>query len=122
VSEPIRILLADMPRTLEELVSEAVSTQPDMEVVGTVSDGESLLAATRRARAQLVVVAASEDAVEQRYRRVVLQQPNVRVLALSEDGRETTLYEVRPHRVALGELSPGQLADAIRAALRRDSA
>jgi len=117
VSEPIRILLADLPRTVEEIISQSVSTQPDMEVVGTVDPGESVVTAARRTRAQLVVVGDRDEEAEERLERLVLREPDVRFLALSADARRATVYEVRPHRVPLGELSPGQLPDAVRSAV-----
>jgi hypothetical protein len=36
-----------------------------------------------------------------------------------EAGRRTVLYELRPHRTELGELSPQELVAAVRAAAGR---
>jgi hypothetical protein len=38
----------------------------------------------------------------------------VRALEVGSDGRESVLYELRPHRVSLGEISPGALVRTIR--------
>lgn len=48
---------------------------------------------------------------------MLLNAPRSRVLALSSDARQAFLYELRPHRTALGELSRDRLLDAVRAAL-----
>jgi len=40
------------------------------------------------------------------------------VLVVSADGRETALFELRPQRTPLGEVSPQTIVDAIRGACR----
>jgi hypothetical protein len=45
---------------------------------------------------------------------MLLRSPRSRVLALAADARRAVLYELRPHRTALGELSPGALLAAVR--------
>ncbi len=46
--------------------------------------------------------------------RLMLRHAETRVLALTGGGREGLLYELRPHRIALGEVSPRQLVAEIR--------
>lgn len=60
-----------------------------------------------------VIVTAYDD--QQAAVRMLRDQPSVRVFALAGHGKESLLYELRPHRVALGEVSPGELIDHIRA-------
>jgi DNA-binding NarL/FixJ family response regulator len=103
---------------LKEIVRELVSAQRDMEVVGEEASYESMLPATSRTEAQVVVVGTQGREVEEDCERLALRQPEVGVLALSADGRQTVLFEVRSHRIRFGELSPEQLADAIRGAVR----
>jgi len=115
--ERIRILLIDMPRMLREIVGETVSAQPDMEVVAEHTYHASMLSAAITSRAQAVVVGSDGDEVEGLCERLALQRPDLSVLAVSADGRQTVVHELRPHRVPLGELSPQQLVDAIRDAV-----
>jgi hypothetical protein len=43
----------------------------------------------------------------------------LRLLALDHRGASTCLYELRPHRMALGELSPELIRTAVRRRLGR---
>jgi hypothetical protein len=45
--------------------------------------------------------------------RLLEEGPRVRVLSVGDDGAQTTLYELRPHEVALGELSPKRLVSVM---------
>jgi hypothetical protein len=51
-------------------------------------------------------------------RELMAANPRVKVLAVAGDGRRVFLHELRPQTVALGEVSPAGLIDAIRAAMR----
>jgi DNA-binding NarL/FixJ family response regulator len=99
---------------LREIVSETISAQPDMHVVAEHLEHEGMLSAATRNRARVVIVGSDGAEVEDLCKRVALQRPDVVVLAVSGDGRQTVVHELRPHRVPLGELSPRQLVKAIR--------
>ncbi|MBB2948506.1 hypothetical protein FB565_008289 [Actinoplanes lutulentus] len=45
--------------------------------------------------------------------RLLRRHPGLRVLVVEDDGRTGSLWELRPHRIALGELSPQQLIEAV---------
>lgn len=107
----IRIVLAEMPPVLSEIVVEAIQEQPDMEIVGEPRDGRGLL----RAMAGADVVILSErqgtgvpagpppdDATPTR----------VLMVAIVED--RTLMYELGPRRATLRDVSPHRLVEAIR--------
>ena len=59
-----------------------------------------------------VVVTGSDDPLQTSS---LLQGcAGVCLFALSAEGKETLLYELRPHRIPLGELSPRRLVNEIR--------
>ena len=87
--EPIRIVLADMPRMLRETLEEH-----DADFVITGAD---------------VLRPDDVDALLE-------ARPRMKVLAVVGDGRDAFLYELRPQKVPLGEVSPHTLLEAIRAA------
>ena len=115
----IRILLAEMPRMLREIVESAVSPQPDMQIVGStparvVAPG----AAPPRmvdADADVVIVGLARAEEARAYDPVLFQRPHLRILAITGDGRGAFLYELRPQAVPIGDVSPQGLVDAIRA-------
>jgi DNA-binding NarL/FixJ family response regulator len=111
---PTRIALVDMPRILREIIEQAVADEPDMEIVEIEGSGVPLRQAVATARADFVIAGADYDFGE--VARVLDERPRLRILAVAGDGREAFLYELRPTRTPLGEVSPQTIVDAIRGA------
>jgi DNA-binding NarL/FixJ family response regulator len=109
----IRVLLADMPPMLRDIVTRAVTGEPDVEVSGVLGPRESLQAGLERVRADVLIVGrrrpdlAVAEAVWARW-------PRVKVLMIAEGGRSAVLYVLRPQEMVLGDVSPEGLAAAIR--------
>jgi hypothetical protein len=57
--------------------------------------------------------AAEPAAVPPSLIRLLLDHPQLRILVVEGDGRTGSLWELRPHRIDLGELSPQQLIRAV---------
>ena len=110
--ETSRIVLVEMPRILREIIEQAVADEPDMEIVE--GDAGPLLEAVEASKADFVIAGADYDLGE--VARVLAERPRLRVLAVSGVGREAFLYELRPTRTPLGEVSPRTIVDAIRGA------
>jgi len=100
---------------LTEILADSLAPQPDMELVDdSVADG-SLLGAAQRSHADVVIV-ARDDGEGAGYDDVLYGSSRLKVIEISGQGRSGSLHELRPRRLALGELSPLGLVDAIRAA------
>jgi hypothetical protein len=117
-----RVLLIStgLPKMLGEIVSHALARYADVELVVAAAAAGGLQTAVRDAEADVVVGAESQlpgaDVCA-----LLDGFPRSRVFTLTSDARMAWLCELRPERVALGEVSPERLADAIRmprAALR----
>lgn len=110
-----RILLADLPWLLRDIVTEALEAQGDMEVVGSVAGSESLAQTIEQSRAEVIVIGhdGPEDTAGLLGRR-----PPLAVIAVTGGAKESQYYELRPHRVGLGEISPSELVETIRQASR----
>jgi len=113
--KPIRILLGRMSPLLLDMLHHVVASNTNMTVVGQVGDAD-LLAAVRQTRADVVLVGQKVKDERKRYGPLLLRRPRLKVLAIAHDGRTGSLYELRPRRVHLGELS----ADALYRAMRQD--
>jgi hypothetical protein len=109
--EQIRIVLVDMPRLLRDIVRTA-ATDERLRVVREYERPVDLLEAVERDGARVVVAGAATHGVEG-VGRLLTAHPEVKVLAIGEDGRDTALWELRPHQRRLGELSPAALRAAI---------
>jgi DNA-binding NarL/FixJ family response regulator len=112
--ERTRIVLIDMSPLLREIVRGVLKSQPDLEVVGEHDAVVDVRETVERDDADFVIV-GTDAAAETCMRSVVGAGLGVRALEVRSDGRECVLYELRPHRVPLGEISPATLLSTIRA-------
>jgi DNA-binding NarL/FixJ family response regulator len=107
------VLLA-MPLMLRDIVKTIVSDQPDMEVVGELGLDDDLSNAAVETGADFVITSFEETGLHPSCTRLLDARSRVKVLAIGGDGRQAFLYELRPRRYAVGELSPDVLAAVIR--------
>jgi DNA-binding NarL/FixJ family response regulator len=109
----IRILLAELPQMRREIIAGVLGGQPDMEVVGEVPL-DVLRAAVERERADVVVIGVDRPALTAELMEL---RPRLKVLSVAHEGRDCSLYALRPERADLGEASPQQLVETIRKAV-----
>jgi len=103
---------------LGEIVNRMIADEPDMELVPPGTAGEA--GGHLDLRGVDVLITGRDDpgwAAD-----LLRGHPSFRVLALTRGGKEGLLYELRPHRVALGEVSPRQLVAEIRYCRSRSAA
>ena len=114
------MLLAEMPRMLCDIVKDAVTRQPDMEVVAEIPDCTSLAVVASETHTDVAVVGHELSELSDEDQELLRQCSGVTVLALTKDGRKAYRFELRPERVPLAAdgagVSPQLLVDAIRAA------
>jgi hypothetical protein len=109
-----RVLIFPVPRLLHDILRKLLSDVENVEVVECPAGVGGIAEAAARTNADLVI--ASEQHAEPGAARALLARvPRARALAVSHDGRSAVLYELRPHRRAIGELS----VETVRAAVRR---
>ncbi len=111
---PIRILLAEEAGELDAIVRGALAGQPDLAVIGDVSDEVEVL--LHAEQANVVIVGMSGSAMPAVVERLVDEYPRLGVLALDVDRDRGLLYQLRPQLTEIAELTPGVLAAAIRQA------
>ena len=106
----IRVALRVQPPVLHALLVSLLATDPDVQVV------EDDMAP------DVVVVSQPDSDDEASPVSMLLRSPRSRVLALAADARTAVLYELRPHRTPLGELSRESLLKAVHAGAAREEA
>ena len=102
-----------MAPLLREIVREAIVREPDLELVAE-HDEIDVRAAVELDDPDFIIFgegAAANGSV----RSLVGDGRGLRALEVQSDGRESVLYELRPHRISLGEISSDTLVRAIRA-------
>ena len=98
-----RVLLFAIPPLLRDILDQLLSDVPGVDLVIAATEG-SMSGAAIVGEADVVIAdesVASPDAVCALLER----RPRTRALAVSHDGRTGVLYELRPQRRAIGELS-----------------
>ena len=113
---PITVLARDVPPLVLDLLANAIASEPDMTLESTRAQAATL----RRADAgpDVVIMTAAGDVPVESVRDVLVEWPRAQVLLIALDGHDCVLYEQRVHSTRLGELSPRELVDAIRTAVR----
>jgi DNA-binding NarL/FixJ family response regulator len=97
---------------LSEIVRDSLAAQPDMEIVEGVDDIRRSFQANDCV--DVAIIGASEPNDSSLALELLQLSPSTRVLTIATNGRRATLWELRPYRVPLGEVSPESLIRAIR--------
>ncbi|MET0398111.1 MAG: hypothetical protein ABW277_15025 [Longimicrobiaceae bacterium] len=95
---------------MRDVIREILAAAHDMVLV---DQGEA--APEEPSPIDVLVLSMNDPENEAVPARMLYRAPRSRVLALSSDARHAFLYELRPHRAALGELGRERLLAAVRA-------
>jgi DNA-binding NarL/FixJ family response regulator len=116
--EPIRIVLAELPRMLRDIFHRSLLTEPDVVLVGETSSPADLERLVKQGGVDVVMLGLSESQLSASHFKLFDIDARVRILAIAQHGRNASLYELRPHRMVLGEGSPQELIQVIRKQVR----
>src|SRR3954470_24321482 len=108
---PVRVLLGSLPARLRADLSKAIRSEPDLDVVGVVSQPTTLLLAAGRLRADVVVVAMPDQGLPGIASHLLDQCPQIWVVAVTIDGRQALVSTTRPHTE---QVTVTSLADLVR--------
>ncbi len=108
------ILFFAMPRMLRELVSESLGGDRDVSFAGSYATPDDVERALERLDGSRYVLIGTNGLAERTIKQLVGRHPQAKLLVLTQDGRQTFLYELRPHRKSLGAVSPQKIAAAVR--------
>jgi chemotaxis response regulator CheB len=89
----IRVLVANRPRLIRELVTATISDQPDIEVVGEVQQEMELESVVERHRPDVLIVALERTMqLPTAYQAVLRVYPQMRMIAISTDRNNSMFY------------------------------
>lgn len=90
---PIRVLVANRPRLIRELVMATISDQPDIEIVGEVEKESEITSAVEQCRPDFLIVALDKSKRLPPFCEAILQEhPQIKVIAISPDRNSTVFY------------------------------
>jgi len=93
MEKPIRILVANRPRLMRELILEVLAAQPDFEIVGEVAEESKILESVKRTLPNFVVIAL--DLPDRRPAicdNLLREHPELRVIAVAPDKNFVVYY------------------------------
>jgi hypothetical protein len=112
--DEIRILLLNMRGVLGDVIRAVLRTCGDVTVVGESLDVADVRVLVDRTGAEVVVCHLDDTATAEVTNGMFAPHRRVKVIAVRDDGRRAVLWELRPQRSVLGDLSPALLVDAVR--------
>jgi DNA-binding NarL/FixJ family response regulator len=115
--ERIRVVLAEMPRLLHDVLARALMDQPDMVLVGDLGTSVELLLAAGETQADAVILGLNDTEFPGVASHLLGEYPHLKFVGVSADGRNAYLCELRPWKAELMDVSPQGLLGAIRMAV-----
>ncbi len=120
MGDKLRILIAEDHQTVREGIKLLVDSQPDMEVIGEASNGESALTEAERLKPDLVLMDISMPEVNGLLatKRLRNSSPDVKILTLTrhtDDGYIKQVIAAGANGYVLKQSAPTELVTAIRA-------
>jgi DNA-binding NarL/FixJ family response regulator len=116
--ELIRIVFAELPGMLRDIIQASLVDQPDILLVGEVLSLEELEPLVKGGKVDVVLLGVAASDLPASYYRLFDADAHVRILAIADQGKNISLYELSPQRIVLREGSVQDLLDAIRASSR----
>ncbi len=106
----IRVLVANKPRLMQELVLATISDQPDIEIVGQVQNEEDIENAIKQTRPDFLIVALEKsDRLPRPCRTVLENHPQMKIIAIAPNRNSTIFYwtslNIRSNRIESSEES-----------------
>jgi AmiR/NasT family two-component response regulator len=89
----VRVLVANRPRLIRELVMATISDQPDIEIVGEVADEDHLIEVVEQVQPDVLILAMDEP--EKRVGQcgfLLGRFPQMKILALAPEQNRGTYY------------------------------
>jgi DNA-binding NarL/FixJ family response regulator len=116
VKEPVRVLLLAMPQLLRGILEHAIQLQSDFELLKDTRRTLQML--TEQMVPPDVVIlglSAAEDATL--VPALFARWPTAKVLTVTQAGDDAAVYELKPRRRALGQMSPAEIVESLRDAV-----
>jgi DNA-binding NarL/FixJ family response regulator len=99
---------------LRDLIHAMLAREPDVQVVGELSQDDASLRVVTGADADVVIAGLRDSDIPDVCEQLLGSRPATRIICLSSDGRQGYECQTGPHLVALGEVSPAMLLDLLR--------
>ena len=90
---PIRVLVANRPRLIRELVMATIADQPDIEIVGEIQQETELEHAVEETHPDFLIVALEKsNSLPEICKSILRNHPQMRVIAIASDRNSSMFY------------------------------
>lgn len=107
---------------LREILVAALAGEPNVEIVGSAGSLAELKRMVGRRDVDIVILGLADTELPSPHYELFDADARVRILALAAQGRTALLYELRPCRAVLGQGSPQEMMQTLRAQVRNGHA
>jgi DNA-binding NarL/FixJ family response regulator len=114
----VRVVVGKFPLLLGEIILAALTHEEGVRVVGEADNEDVLVDLATREQPDVVVLGSVSADAQTIGHRLLDCCPFVKVVALTSNGRTTFLFELRPQKIELGELSPSELGRVVTRLMR----
>jgi DNA-binding NarL/FixJ family response regulator len=89
----IRVLVANRPRLIRELLMATISDQPDIEIVGEIPEEADIVGAVRESQPDFVIIALDKSKRLPAFCISILQDyPQIKIIAISPNANNFMCY------------------------------
>lgn len=100
MTSPVRVLVANQPRLMRELVMATIADQPDIEIVGEVEDESKIATAVEKSRPDFLIIALGKSRQLPAVCEPILKNyPFVKVLAVPSSRNNFVMFYWTSSRV-----------------------
>ena len=108
--KPIRVLVANYPRLMRDLILSTICEQPDIEIVGEIREESEIERGVEQTRPDFLIVdLKDDDQVTASCRQILDKHPKLKIVAIPLERNTTVCYwavlEVRSKKIEASENS-----------------
>ena len=95
----VRVLLANRPRLMRDLVFATISDQPDIEIVGEIENETEIETAVSQTVPDFLIVALEKrsNLLPDPCNAILQNHPNLRIIAIASDRNSSVFYWTTPN-------------------------
>lgn len=91
--KPIRVLVANRPRLMRELVIATISDQPDIEIVAEIDKETGIEQAVKQTQPDFLIVALDgPNRLPESCQTILRNYPSIKIIAIAADRNSTVFY------------------------------
>ena len=93
MTQHIRVVVANRPRLMRELVVETISEQPDIEILAEIQDEDKIVDAVEEKHPDFLIIALDESDQRPPLCDILLRRyPQMKILALAPERNSSIFY------------------------------